>query len=377
MHVAMILTNPFRPDIRVLKEATSLVNNGFRVSIISWDRLGEFPLTESINGISIYRIRIKSKYARGSSQVLYLFKYWILSFIAVLRLGPDIVHCHDLDTFFSGYIYSKLKKTKWVFDAHECYPEQMRIQTNPLFYKLLLKLEHLAVRDASLVITVNKSLFDRYKRINSKSTVVGNYYAYPHESQANSVQKIDHGIYGSDLTIIYIGGFSSGRSIIPLIQSSRLLSNVKIIIAGDGSQLGQIKEELKKHPSVQYLGWISQTSVYQFYQIADIVYYGLISTNKNNEFSTPNALFLSMTFGKPIITTNVGEVARIVRTENCGIVIEKATPESVAEAINQLRSKETREELGRNAHKAAANKYNWNIAEKILIEAYSNLSTTR
>jgi len=377
MHVTMILTNPFRPDIRVLKEAQSLVKNGFRVSIISWDRLGELPLTESVNGISVQRIRIKSKYARGSSQLFYLIKFLIKAYIAVRQLKPDIVHCHDLDTFFPGYFYSKFHKTQWVLDAHECYPEQMRLQTNQIIYRALLILERIAVRDASLVITVNNSLADRYGKFNSNLIVVGNYYSFPPEFQEGSIKRIDYGISEDELMVIYIGGFSSGRLIIPLIRASNLLNDVKIILAGDGSQKDQIIEEVKNYPSVYYIGWISQSLVYKFYQIADIVYYGLNFSNKNNEFSTPNSLFLSMTFGKPIVTTNIGEVARIVSAENCGIIIKSSNETSIAEAINHLKSSQIREELGRNAIKAASRKYNWNIAENILLDAYSNLGITK
>ena len=38
--VAMLLSNAFRPDPRVLKEARSLAQAGYDLTVIAWDREG-------------------------------------------------------------------------------------------------------------------------------------------------------------------------------------------------------------------------------------------------------------------------------------------------------------------------------------------------
>ena len=44
MKVLFIRANPVKPDSRVEKEAASLVRNGYEVSILGWDRNGDYAL---------------------------------------------------------------------------------------------------------------------------------------------------------------------------------------------------------------------------------------------------------------------------------------------------------------------------------------------
>ena len=39
--IKMILGNSFKSDIRVLKEARTLVQNGYEVEVLAWDRENE------------------------------------------------------------------------------------------------------------------------------------------------------------------------------------------------------------------------------------------------------------------------------------------------------------------------------------------------
>ena len=60
--VVMTLSNPFKVDPRVYKEALTLVNSGYEVTILAWDREGTHPLREIVDGIKVERIRVRAKY---------------------------------------------------------------------------------------------------------------------------------------------------------------------------------------------------------------------------------------------------------------------------------------------------------------------------
>ena len=55
-HIVMLLSNPFQPDPRVLKEARSLVQAGYKVTVICWDRKGEFAAREQVEGFDVSKI---------------------------------------------------------------------------------------------------------------------------------------------------------------------------------------------------------------------------------------------------------------------------------------------------------------------------------
>ena len=77
--VLMLLTNAFEPDPRVHQEAISLVENGYDVTILCWDRDRKFPPEEVIDGIKIERIYVRSTHGRGSTQVPFLLFFWLKS----------------------------------------------------------------------------------------------------------------------------------------------------------------------------------------------------------------------------------------------------------------------------------------------------------
>ena len=56
-HVVMLLSNAFRPDPRVEREADGLVQAGFRVTLICWDRAAELSSSELHDGIEVIRIQ--------------------------------------------------------------------------------------------------------------------------------------------------------------------------------------------------------------------------------------------------------------------------------------------------------------------------------
>ena len=102
-NILMLLPNGFDPDPRVHNEARSLVNAGYSVTILCWDREMKYPEHEVVDGIQIERIFIESSYGRGSSQLRYLWSFWKEAYKRAINLAPDVIHAHDFNTLPLGY----------------------------------------------------------------------------------------------------------------------------------------------------------------------------------------------------------------------------------------------------------------------------------
>lgn len=371
--VAMLLSNPYKPDPRVQKEARSLVDSGYSVSLHCWDRQGEYPSNENRDGMEISRVVGRSGYGAGSRQILHIPIFWLSAIEQVRKYKPDIIHCHDLDTVPVGYWYGRSRCVPWIYDAHECYPEQIRLQVNPFIYRLLLYIERFITPRATRVITVGERLAYRFRSLGGKVSIVGN---YPILNENNSVKKIsrfDVGCNSKDFIVAYIGGFTLAREIIPLIDAVQNYPEVTILLIGDGPQRAAIEAKLPTHPNVHYLGRIPHEEVPGYTVLADVIYYGLNNNDGNSYYSAPNALFNAMAAGKPVITTNVGEIAQIVKQEQCGVVIERAEPTLIAQAMKRLDDPANRQLMEANALRAAQNKYNWNFAKESLLKVYRQI----
>jgi glycosyltransferase involved in cell wall biosynthesis len=372
--VAMLLTNAFHPDPRVFKEASSLVRAGYQVHVICWDRLDEFPELEDFQGIVIHRIKIHSQYSSGSKQLLYLPRFWVRAIQALNHIQPDIIHCHDLDTTIVGAYYSKWHNIPWLFDAHECYPEQIRHQVNRIIYYILTILERYMASDADRVITIGEELAKHLSVFTTKVSIIGNYPELnTFDSFQEEISRFKLGIPMNALVVTYIGGFTRERAILPLIDASHNNNNVYILLIGDGPQRKIILDAISGHDYINYLGWVPHDHVPSYMHISDVIYYGLTNEDGNSQYSTPNTLFNAMAAGKPILTTAIGEISRIVNKEACGVVIPRATHEFITVGLQALSNLSTRKIYGENSRKAAIEKYNWGNADKILLNIYKSV----
>jgi glycosyltransferase involved in cell wall biosynthesis len=330
---------------------------------------------ERANGYEVRRLAIRSRYSAGSRQILYLPRFWRRAWKELGSLKPDIIHCHDLDTAPVGYLYARRRGIPWIFDAHECYPEQIGPQVNRAIHYLLVALEKQMTRRASHTITVGDLLAQRLRSLGGQVSVVGNYQSLDAYNLRSELRRAELDLKPDDYVVAYIGGFSKARAILPLIHATKHLDNATILLAGDGPQRSAIEAEVVKHPNTRYLGWIPSQQVPAYTKLADVIYYGLSDTSGNNRFSSPNALFSALAAGRPIVTTDIGEIAHIVRQEECGIVVSRPTAELVAQAIERLRNPTTRAALADRARHAAEAKYNWRAAEKVLLDVYRYLGS--
>lgn len=375
--IAMLVTNPFRPDPRVHKEALSLRQAGYRISVVAWDRAGQFAPQEEIEGIEIRRIRVRSRYSAGSRQIFYLPQFWLQALKELEQIRPQIVHCHDLDTTPPGSWYAGRKRIPWIFDAHECYPEQIRPQISPLLYPLLIWLERRMARKSTHLLTVGNLLAQRFRAFGARVTIIGNYPRLEHfQAAQNRLTRQQIGIAPDAFVVAYIGGFTRERAILPLLEATQKVKGVIVLLAGDGPQRADIEAALPTYPQVRYLGWIPQEQVPAHTALADVIYYGLKTAEGNSQYSTPNTLFNAMAAGKPVLTTQAGEIAQIVHQEACGVIIERAEADLIAQAIQSLRSAALRSQMSENARRAAQERYNWDAAGQTLCQLYASLLKT-
>jgi glycosyltransferase involved in cell wall biosynthesis len=74
-----------------------------------------------------------------------------------------------------------------------------------------------------------------------------------------------------------------------------------------------------------------------------------------------------------VVATDVGDLGRMVRAADCGILIGEATPRAIAAAIEQLLEPATRARLGANARRAAEGPYSATAQRAQLIALYDGL----
>lgn len=376
----MLLSNAFRPDPRVAREAAALAHAGHAVTVLCWDREARFPPEESISGYRVQRVQsVRTRYGAGARQLLYLPRFWAAATRWARALAPQIVHCHDLDTLPAGWWLKARTGARLVYDAHEDYPALMSLYLPGLLVRALSLLERLLLRQVDATITASTVFADRLRARGIAPVVtIGNYQPLePFDAldpAAVAAARGELGLGPKDLVVAYIGGFSRNRQLLPLIEAATGLEGVHVLLWGDGHQRAAVEQAVQGRPNVRYLGWLPAEEVPLYTAVADVIYYCLLPDYPGAVCNAPNTLSNAMAAGRPLIANDVGDLGRIVRETGCGVLLTEVTPAAIRQAVEALRDPATRQQMGQAGRAAAEARYNWTAAERELLDLYARLA---
>ncbi|MCM2283297.1 MAG: glycosyltransferase family 4 protein [Desulfobacula sp.] len=375
--ILMLLSNAFNPDPRVHREAIALIEKGYDVEILCWDRDLKKPLFEIIEGIKIERIYIPSTHGRGSSQILFLFLFWIKALFKTLyKKKIDIVHAHDFDTLPLGFIISRIKKARLVYDAHESYID-MLLNIPSLLKKMIFKAENFFMKRTDLVITVGDILKEYLvKRGAPKACVVGNWqdpekFVFTLEEKYRILDRFV--IQKNQLVIVFIAHLGIERQLPQLIDAVKQSPGVYLILGGYGPCENLAADAAANYSNITYLGYVNPSEIPLYTAVSDIVFYGFDPNVPNAAFSAPNKLFEGLAAGKVILTCDFGEIGKIVKQNNCGIILKDYSIDEIKTALDFLQDNNFTK-FSENAKSAGLNLYNWGMAKHELIEQYEYLT---
>ena len=383
IQIVMLLSNAFRPDPRVAREAEALTQAGYQVTVVCWDREGQLTSREMVDGYQVERIQnVRTVYGAGARQLLYTPRFWRAAARRVQALQPDVIHCHDLDTLPAGWWLKGRTGAQLVYDAHEDYPAMMSLYLPRPVVAALSWLERRLLDRVDYTITASTVFTDKLNaRGVTPVTTIGNYQplepfdAVSEADMATARQRL--GLAPDDFVVTYIGGFSRNRQLLPLIEAAREIPDVHVLLWGDGHQRAEVEAMVAQVPNARYLGWLPSDQVPLYMKMADVVYYCLVADYPGAAYNAPNTLSSAMAAGRPIIANDVGDLGQVVRETGCGALVPAVTPEVIRQTVEWLRDPNIRQRLGQAGRTAAERRYNWDAAAQELSQVYTRLTEKR
>jgi glycosyltransferase involved in cell wall biosynthesis len=377
--ILMLLTNVYDPDPRVRQEALALIGMGCRIKILAWDRDLKAPPTETMEGVEVERVFLSSSHGRGTTQIFFYAWLYLKMLWRGLRTSFDAVHCHDLDTLPLGFVLGKLKRKPIVYDAHESFPDMLEGSVHPHVRSALTRLENFFIRRIDLLITVGEKLRQHFAaRGARRSVVVGNWKRledFSRTPRQNEEVRRHLGVPDGGLLVVCITQLLKDRQIEELLQAAADGSNIYVLVGGKGVLQDMVEEAAKANARVFFVGYVSGKQIADYTCAGDVVYYGFDPQNPNARFSAPNKLYEALAAGRPLITGDFGEIADVVRTSGCGIVLERYGATEVGAALRAMQEPEARRRFAENARQFGASFMNWTKGEEILFREYSTLLT--
>src|SRR5208282_4132438 len=250
----MLVAKAFqRPDIpRARQEAETLIDAGFPVSVLAWDRNIEYPAYQKLGEINVHSIRT-TNLAEFSKIGLVVggFIFQFLVFIQAIRTiqktkQRPIVHVHDINTLLPGCILRKLRLASGlIYDCRELTYALYSEWLHPVLGSIVRVLEESSLRCVDSVITVNEAIAKYLQKFGPPVTIV---YNCPRLADIPKVTRkearIILGLPSEWFIVSYIGMVRFGCGLELLVEVAKQMgdSNVHFLVVGDGPLAPKIRQ---------------------------------------------------------------------------------------------------------------------------------------
>lgn len=382
----------FPPDVRVQKEASSLLEAGHRIALLCSDKKGR--QARSFEGaISVSRVAARrAGIARLLDSLTTYMSFRMPRWAREIRLWArdervDVLHCHDLKAAPTVLDVGELLGIPVVVDLHENYPAAMRVWREPTTAQRVFRTAHrypnveLAVaRRAERIVVVVPEASARFIVAGipeTKLVVVSNTEPLSFGDEVATIPRDPR--FGDDIVLAYAGGFDRERGLELVVSAMPDLLAAdrpyRLVLAGDGEMSGELEalaESLGVADRVEFPGWVDAAGVKNLIASADVC---LVPHRKSEHTDTtvPHKLFQYMVSRRAVAVSDCAPLRRIVTEAGCGVVVGEETPAAWASALRSLSDKDVAARLGAAGRAACETTYNWAVDGARLVEMYATM----
>lgn len=316
------------------------------------------------------RLNIKFVPSMIETNMLYKIIYALVAYLKIvielIFRDYDIIHIHVASngSFYRKSIIvllGKLFKKKIVFHIHGgAFDEFYHLECN----KLQKKYINYIFNKVDLILVLSKEWKTKILTYSDNKNV---------KVLHNAVEIPETNLYNSNSNnITLLGRLSEEKGVYDLIEVVNdilKIKNVNFILAGDGD-LEKLKTtiKLKNVKSTEVLGWIDSK------QKCELLKNTSILVLPSYHEGLPMAILEAMSYGIPVVATNVGGIPSIIKDNYNGFLIKPGDNSNLKECIIKLISnQELRNNFSQNTYKNISKEFSLKSNVDILYTLYKKL----
>lgn len=384
--ILIIVENlPVPFDTRVWQEATTLVENGYTVSVICPKGKGYEKEEEVLAGVHVYRHDLKTE---GSGFVGYIKEYGSALYHEIRlakkiykEIGFDVIHgCNPPDDIYMVAKHFRRHGVRYVFDHHDICPElfEAKFGKRGLLYKSQLWLERQTYKHAAFAFVTNES----YKKIAIERGEMDPAKVYvlrsgPKLERLRIQEPKPELKKGRKYMVGYLGVIGKQEGIPYLLEAARYIRNelhrddICYGIVGGGTSLEELKTlavSMGIDDIVTFTGRAPDDVMLDYLNTADICV-NPDEYNPMNDKSTMNKVLEYMALGKPIVQFDLTEgkysakEASVYANPNDAVDMGK-------KIVELLDNPQKRQEMSVYGRKRIIEELSWEHTSKALLAGY-------
>jgi glycosyltransferase involved in cell wall biosynthesis len=275
-----------------------------------------------------------------------------------IPLEGKILEFHRVEPAF---LFNRSKNKSIIFihgNVEELYNPHSEIKWTRMPW-LYFQLEKRVMPNTDRVLVVSKKGLDfysrKYKQIRSRFSFIPTwvdgdvfYPADPGINREKQLRKLTgkFNISASDKILLFAGRLVGSKNPILLIDSFHRLyirdKKFKLLIVGSGSLKGKVIKrigELGLKDNIRLLGILPQEKLACLCRLCDL--FLLTSACEG----MPRAVIEALASGVPVVSTNVGEIWRVVKDNYSGMLVSKNESSEIAQAVIKVLENKNRYSL--------------------------------
>jgi glycosyltransferase involved in cell wall biosynthesis len=244
----------------------------------------------------------------------------------------------------SGYILSRLKRARWIFNVSDLWPESavhLGVVGEGRSLKLAWALEAFCYRKAWLVTGQSREILENIRR---RFPQVPTYHLSggvdttlfsPLHHSAQARRELGA---SQNCVALYAGLHGIAQGLDQVVKAASLvrdLEDLRIVFVGDGPEKEELIEQAQalKLSNVRFLKPFPREAMPALVASADIA---IVPLKLRLPGAVPSKLYEAMGAGLPIVLVADGEAAEIVQSTQSGVVVQPGDIDGLASALRDF-----------------------------------------
>ncbi|MCU0387276.1 MAG: glycosyltransferase [Chitinophagaceae bacterium] len=377
-HIIFTVTNDLAFDQRMQRICTSMVNAGYKVTLVG--RL--MPDSPNLPERPYRQIRLPLHYQKGK---LFYIEYNFKLYRFLKKESMDAVCAIDLDTIIPVFLVSKARKLPRMYDAHEFFTEMIEVKRRPHIRMIWGLVERALVPRFAHGYTVSTGIAEEFKKLYGvQYALVRNmpqFYIPLNENTPlpAAVEDILNRFEEQTLPglpfFLYQGAINEGRALPQLIDAMADV-NARLLLAGSGNLEEEIRSYIFSKGAEKKVFMCGNVSPANLRHLTSRCYAGITifdAYSKNQYYSLGNKFFDYIMAHKPQVCVNYPEYAAILEKFPVAVPMADTSPKTIAEAMNKLLIDTVLYQHLQHICQSAVKTLNWESEEKVLLESWEKL----
>ncbi|MBV8053477.1 MAG: glycosyltransferase family 4 protein, partial [Acidobacteriaceae bacterium] len=319
------------------------------------------------DGIQVIRSFIyATKSTRAIPRLLNYFSFVFSSMMVggIALTPPDylLVESPPLFLGISGYLLSRLKSARLIFNVSDLWPESAArlgvIARSDIGYRVAESLEAFCYRKAWLVTGQSKSIL---QDINNRFPKARCFHlsngADTHMFKPTGARETGNLVFrkeNGEFLAAYVGLHGLAQGLEQVLAAAKLMeaNEARLLLVGDGPCKQDLQAQARRGElrNVEFFDLQPADTIPTLLADVDVL---LVMLKTEIPGAVPSKLYEAMAMAKPVILVGTGEAAEIVRDSDCGIVVAPGDAQSLAAALRTLRANpDLCRRLGENGRRA-------------------------